>query len=72
MQTKSPNKSVEQAFEIVQLIFVLQKLLKLNPPSKTIHQWLLDEIVSGGGCYLVGGERKPKDPIIRPSSFTIV
>ena len=25
-----------------------------------------------GGCNLVGGERKPKDPIIRPSNFTIV
>ena len=46
MQTKSPNKSSEQAFDIVQLFFVLQKLLKLNPPSKTIHQWLIDEIVS--------------------------
>ena len=46
MKTKSLNKSFEQAFDIVQLFFVLQKLLKLNLPSKTIHQWLLDEIVS--------------------------
>ena len=25
-----------------------------------------------GGYYLVSGERKPKDPIIRPSCFKIV
>ena len=49
METKSPNKSFEQAFETVQLFFVLQKPLKLNPPSKTIHQWLLDEIVGERG-----------------------
>ena len=59
MQTKSPRKSSEKAFDIVHLFFVLQKLLKLNPPSKTIHQWLLDEIVSERWVYLVGGERKP-------------
>ena len=46
MQTKSPKKSSEKAFGIVQLFYVIQKLLKLNLPSKTIHQWLLDEIVS--------------------------
>ena len=59
MQTKSPSKSSEQAFDIVHLFFVLQKLLKLNPLSMTIHQWLLDEIVSERLVYLVGGERKP-------------
>ena len=53
MQTKSPNKSSEQAFGIVQLFFVLQKLLKLNPQSKIIHQYLLDEIVSERWVLLI-------------------
>ena len=38
-------KSFEQAFDIFHLFFVLKKILKLYPPSKTIHQWLLDENV---------------------------
>ena len=59
MQTKSPSKSSERAFDIVHLFFVLQNLLKLNPSSKTIYQWLLDEIVSERWVYIVGGEWKP-------------
>ena len=59
MQTKSLSKSSEPTFDIVHLFFVLKKILKLNPPSKTIHQWLLDEIVSERWVYLVCGEQKP-------------
>ena len=59
MQTKSPRKSSERAFDIFHLFFVLQNLLKLNLSLKTIYQWLLDEIVSERWVYLVGGEWKP-------------
>ena len=44
----------------------------LHLPSKTIHQWLLDEIVNKRWILPDGGELKPKDPIIRPSCFKIV
>ena len=46
MQAKSPSKSSEQVFVIAQSFFVLKELLMLHLSSKTIYQWLLDEIVN--------------------------